>query len=495
MKKLLLFFSLYLMMGLACSGQNFEWAKNAYGTLSVFLTRDNSGNLYTANGGVSKYDPSGILLWHKPMTNFTIKGLAADQSGNLYVTGLFSGTVTLDGFTLTADPGNLNLYLAKLNPAGTTEWISRSHNSAWFSNNISADALTVDAQGNPIIIGRFLDSLKLDSFIFDAPETNQLFLAKYTPSGVCIWAKHLVSGTFNGGDNGPELKADRLGNTYIFGHYIGDSAIFDGFHIYPYHYGSYYGSDLFLAKLDVTGNFLWVKNIGGQGYEESGAMDVDSTGNVYLSAYFDTEVHCDSIILTTSWETFFTAKYSPDGSCIWARKGNTPSFCATNDGYYTSSPSLISKYDGEGALQWTKAVPNAANWGMTAHGNEVYITGNYIPSATFEAFTVSSSTGSNQAYLAKISTTVASIKEEQVKDNFTVSPNPAGSLISITGDLSSQRTKLLVRNASGASIYSEVIEGAGPFSRQINLAAYSKGLYTVELQQGKKRQVKKLVLQ
>lgn len=499
LKKILLVTFCFLFVH--SKAQTFEWAKSCNSSATSFMVRDKGGNFYVAdNQGVAKYNPIGNFIWQQPVTGFGIRGIDVDSIGNLYVTGIFYGTVTLGGFTLTSDPDNNNIYLAKYNPAGIVQWISRSHNSSWTPNNISSDAITVDKQGNPIIIGRFTDSLRLDAFTFKAPETNQVFLAKYSPSGICLWAKHLISDSFDGGYNGPKIKSDKSGNTYISGHFI-NWAIFDSIEIYPH---GNLDQDIFLTKIDASGNFLWAKVLGGNLEEISGPMDVDSIGNTYISGYFSSApTYFGSYTLTTNWDGYFTAKYDTDGNCLWAKYASADVICAANDGYYTNYPDYIRKYDTLGNLQWTKNVTGATNNAMVAVNTDVYITGSYNGSVYFDTCALNST--SNQMYIAKLGNPiiVTNIKEKESNAVFSVYPNPTSRIITINISPTSpkQSFTLKVNNSLGKTVYFENLkEISGSYTKQIDLSALSKGIYLVELQSNTRdnaasKQVTKLVLQ
>jgi hypothetical protein len=501
LKKLLFFTFCFLYVH--TKAQIFEWSKagNSNGVNS--MVRDKPGNIYVGGQFVTKYDPIGNFIWQQNIIAYGVKGIVSDSIGNVYTTGVFGGTLTIDTITLTSDYGYNNMYLAKFNSSGNIQWVKQSH-----SNGFSGtDAITIDKQGNPIIIGRFNDSLRLDSFIFDAPLTSQIFLAKYSPSGVCLWAKNLGSGSFGGGGNGPKIESDKLGNTYISGHYSGDSAQFDNINIIPYHYSNYSGHDIFLAKIDSLGNFLWVKNIGGLGQEVSGPMDVDSLGNIYLSGYFSSApAYFGNYTLTTNFESYFTAKYDTDGNCLWAKYGNENVICAANDGYYTNAPGLITKYDSLGSFQWTKTVSGAVNNAMVANNTDVYITGSFNGSVSFDACALNST--SNQMYIAKLSTPdspiITNLKETENNAIFSVYPNPSRNVVTVSIQSTNPKDifQLKVTNALSQNVYSEAIkEITGSFSKQIDLSMLPKGMYFIELQsnssdsQQMQTEVKKIVLQ
>lgn len=492
-------------LSMACTkAQTFEWAKVGNGSIATRIVRDIAENLYVIdNQGVAKYNPIGNFTWQQNITgtDCVITGIAVDTLNNLYVTGYFGGTIDIGTNILVSEAGgNGNTFLVKYNANGIIQWITRSHSNG----DSDADGITVDKQGNILIIGRFLDSLRLDSFVFQAPLTSQVFLAKYSSSGVCLWAKHLISDSFDGGSNGPKIKSDKLGNTYISGHFI-SYALFDTIHIYAH--GGQYDEDIFLTKIDASGNFLWAKALGGNLQEISGPMDVDSLGNTYISGYFSSApTYFGGYTLTTNWAGYFTAKYDTDGNCHWAKHGNANAICAANDGYYTNAPGLITKYDTLGSLQWTKTVSGASNNAMAAVNTDVYLTGSYTGSVNFDTCALSST--SNQMYIAKLSNPdppiITNLKETENSIIFSVYPNPTGNTVTVSIQSTNHKNSfpLKITNTLSQIVYSETIkEITGSYTKQIDLNSLPKGIYFLELQSNsadapqKKTEVKKIVLQ
>lgn len=496
MRKYLLFISFILLSCFSAYSQIFEWVKVDSASGANGIIHDKVGNLYLINSqGLTKYTSAGNRIWQKIIsgTDFRIVGIVSDTLGNLYATGAFGGTIVIDTISLSSTAGgNSNMFLVKYNANGIFQWIKRS-----ISNGDSGtDALTIDKQGNPIIIGRFIDSLKLDSFVFDAPLTNQIYLAKYSPSGTCLWAKHMISESFNGGYNGPEIKSDGLGNTYISGHFIGNIQ-FDSLSYSPTPLTQW----IFLTKIDSLGNFLWLKIINGSYDEESGPMDVDSMGNVYMSGSFDAPgANFDSYALPTSSASNFTASYDTDGNFRWAKYGNANMLCAATDGYFVNSPGFITKYDSYGTLQWTKTVSGANNNAMTYIQPSVFITGSYTGSVSFDAFSLSNPIA--QLYIAKLSSPLTiNIKETESNADFSVYPNPTGRIVTLEISKFNGKFILKLNNSMGKLVYSEELTiASNQFTKQIDLSNLSKGIYFIEMQSegpqnSAKKQIKKLILQ
>jgi hypothetical protein len=80
----------------------------------------------------------------------------------------------------------------------------------------------------------------------------------------------------------------------------------------------------FITKFSKTGDFLWVRQIGGTGVDEAGPCATDASGNVFVTGFIgSTNVLLGSTLLTNSmphWSSCFLANYDPQGNVLWARQ-------------------------------------------------------------------------------------------------------------------------------------------------------------------------------
>lgn len=112
-----------------------------------------------------------------------------------------------------------------------------------------------------------------------------------------------------------DIVKDAGGNNYIIGKFentltIGNTTLVSS--------GS---SDIFFAKTDPFGNFLWAKKAGGPSEDFGRAITLDNIGNIYISGYFTGDAYFDGISISAyALKDLFIAKYSSANNCIWANK-------------------------------------------------------------------------------------------------------------------------------------------------------------------------------
>ena len=220
-------------------------------------------------------------------------------------------------------------------------------------------------------------------------ETNQgdydAFLTKYDSDGNKQWTQLIGS---DSSDRSQAVAVDSSGYVYISGYTEGD---FDGYtNAGPILDGS---EDAFLTKYDSDGNKQWTKLIGVAGEDESYAVAVDSSDNVYIGG--TTHGALDGETYVNSADAFLT-KYDSDGNRQWTEligtiaseytraidvdsSGNvyisgdvrTDLDGETNQGDYDA---FLIKYDSDGNKQWTELIGSSAddrtNCGITPNNHQ-----------------------------------------------------------------------------------------------------------------------------
>lgn len=278
------------------SDGDIQWAKQAKGgsNLGNDVAIDSLGNIYTtglmsgtsefgnnkfqcnnADIFIAKYRPNKNISWIKKIggNGFDEGGsIAIDKYQNLYSTGEFSDTITFDNITL-AGSSNPSI------PLPTNIYLAKldtSGNTIWAdkyscSNNCWVENMKIDNSQNILICGEFNDTIYIGDKMLVSSESNvqNVFFAKLKANGQLIWIKQKTIG--NPYMYSKSIAIDKEDNYYLIGYYD-KSTIFD--------------SDVFVTKYDSSGNRLWEKHFGGSDLDEGYSIDVSDSGNIFISGAF-----------------------------------------------------------------------------------------------------------------------------------------------------------------------------------------------------------------
>ena len=83
-------------------------------------------------------------------------------------------------------------------------------------------------------------------------------------------------------------------------------------------------ADLYVAKFDPAGNFIWAKEIGGQNSDDSYGVTSDANGNVYVAGSFNGAIDVDpgpgvtTLNSVSGWD-IIVVKLNSSGNFIWGK--------------------------------------------------------------------------------------------------------------------------------------------------------------------------------
>ena len=330
--------------------QDFIWAKQMGGTNSeagTSIAIDGSGNIYTAghfagtvdfdpgvgvsnmtSAGqgdffISKLDASGNFVWAKQFGNtfdeFT-QVIAVDNSGNVFITGNYIGTVDFD-----PGPGVFNLttgggFVSRLNSSGDFVW-------AFMIPVMSSNAIALDLSNNVYITGQFGFSVDMDPGSGTANLTalgaSDIFVAKYSGNGIYFWAKNFGGtdiNTIGSQGSGSSIAVDGSGNVYTTGSFQNTVDFNPDAPVYNL---TAVSDNAFVSKLDNTGAFFWAVQLNTQ---FGNAIAVDGSGNVIITGLLNnTNVDFDPgpgqfLLSTVLGYDVFVWKLSASSGFIWAKQ-------------------------------------------------------------------------------------------------------------------------------------------------------------------------------
>lgn len=141
----------------------------------------------------------------------------------------------------------------------------------------------------------------------------------YTQEYPFVDWKYQTFGTINNLNHAPAAMTIDEDNVYVVGGFFGD-VDFDPSTETQYIINSGVGGNGFVAKYTMAGEVVWVFILD----VVPTAIDVDESGNIYISGYFNDTMDFDpgsgTAILTPVSSDFFIAKYNADGEYQWVIK-------------------------------------------------------------------------------------------------------------------------------------------------------------------------------
>jgi hypothetical protein len=555
------------------------WAKPLNGTTSeggaysASITLDQSGNIYTTgsfsgtvdfdpgagtsdltssvegSGFVLKTDASGNFVWARQIGAAGVS-IAVDGLGNVYTAGNLIGTADFDPgtgvFNLTScEQGDA--FISKLDKDGNFGWAK-----SMFGLNSDAvsmvSSIALDASGNVYTTGGFLATTDFnpgtDTFNFTASGVGNMFISKLDSLGDFVWAKTIGGVSQVAGSWSNSIAIDASGNVYTTGSFS-DTVDFDPgtgiVNLSPLKGGI---NSAFISKLDASGNFVWVKQMGGTDspFLSGNSIVLDVSGNIYTTGIFQDTIDFDpgsaifNLAATASSTDIFVSKYTNSGDFIWAKSmggaghnsgnsialdsfGNvftTGMFQGAGDfdpgeGIFNISQvagsgfvgAYISKLDHLGKYIWANSIEGSTGGTqfsgvscssiVTDAANNVFVTGgSSTPSVSFGAIQLTK-TGSSTGFIARLGDKTTGIEKVVKRDEtFSVFPNPTNGKITINSN--STIGSVEIYNLLGARIPAEIILNKQK-SCEVDLSGKPKGIYLVNIKCGETNGSKKIVLQ
>ncbi|MCX6258077.1 MAG: GEVED domain-containing protein [Bacteroidia bacterium] len=273
-------------------------------------------------------------------------GIAVDGSGNLFVTGAINGTQIFgNGDTLiTSDQ---DAFIFKMNSTGNTIWAKKGGSNGSSNGNDEGMSVCIDASGSPYVTGYFSTIAYFNPNTCASAGSHDIFTVKYNPSnGLVTWLKQAGG---NNQDDAYNITYDNTapGYVYITGAYKSTPAFFGSYSVNSN--GISY--DVFVAKYAVSdGNCQWVINAGGTNDDIGKGIIIDASGNPIITGTYSNPT-CTFGALTplTSFgnSDIFIAKCNSSGTWLWVKSaGGSSTEDATSVGVYSCDIFTTGSYTG-----------------------------------------------------------------------------------------------------------------------------------------------------
>lgn len=251
------------------------------------------------------------------------------------------------------------------------EWANTFGSTEWDEGR----SITTDSQGNVYITGVFTDTVDFDPSnntfnLITQPGVSDVFVSKLNSVGEFVWAISFEGTSYAEGN---DIDIDDQGNVFVTGSFE-DTVDFDpGASVFelvtPGHL------QVFVVKLDNSGLFQWAKSTTSLSGNESNAVFITESNNVYLTGQYsgtvDFDPGIDEFELTAvGGKDAFILKLDENGEFIWAKSIGGALYEGSLDIVCNASEEVIITGYFNGTVDFD---PNVGVFEMNAGSNDIFL--------------------------------------------------------------------------------------------------------------------------
>ena len=246
-----------------------------------YVTEGTVSGQVNSGGGrdivIFKLNTSGTLVWTKQNGTFNSSTneyfpvqLATDVSDNIILSYTLLGSATGGTNVLNGGSGSWDIVIHKFDSTGTKLW-TKQDSTYLTSGGEGNQAVVCDSNKNVIVSYTTTGSTPGST----NPGQTDLAVAKFDASGNLVWVKqqNMINDIYSIGAT--SIAVDAQNAVYIAFLYPGS---------YPGQLSAG-GNEINIAKLDSSGNFIWVgenTEMNATGNDDLPTMRIDSNYNIYL---------------------------------------------------------------------------------------------------------------------------------------------------------------------------------------------------------------------
>ncbi|MCS6905204.1 MAG: fibronectin type III domain-containing protein [Bacteroidia bacterium] len=349
------------------------------GSYQGTLTIDNDSRTITSQGAssdvfIAKFDSDGKLQWLQTAGGNS-EDLGIDlviHEGHLFVVGIYRGTATFGNFQLTSIASRNDVFLARME-ASTGNILNVYTAGGPLDDRVNSIAL--DNSNNQLwLIGDFEATANFGNLALTSGGSRDVFVARFgINTNAFNWAEKAGG---SGIDEGKSIALSPNGSVLLAGSFASNN-----FSLGQFSRSSQGNYDIFLASLNASnGNLNWLITSGGVGNDRAEALAVDPSGNIYITGRFTgTSVPFNG----TSSTVAFASSWAADNQDLF-----------------------LAKYNSSGAIEWVRSTnASGLEYGtsLVADLSGVVVVGAYQGAGTFGSINLTSSSNSEDIFIAKYS--------------------------------------------------------------------------------------------
>jgi hypothetical protein len=172
--------------------------------------------------------------------------------------------------------------------------------------------VAVDGSDNVVVAGGLDGTLNFGGPTFVGAGLSDAFVVKFDPQGNHVWSTSFGD---VGYDAAASVDVNAAGEIAVTGYYEGQIKIG------PATYNSVGTADMFLAKFDAQGNYLWSKSFGSAAYDYPAEVRFDGSGNIILAGFSTGSVNFGGGPLgNAGGDDIVVAKFTAAGNHVWSKR-------------------------------------------------------------------------------------------------------------------------------------------------------------------------------
>lgn len=314
---LILFYFIISFINVQAQSPSIQWQKTLGGTtedvgfiisntsdsgfVSGGVIRSNDGNVTGQHGAwdlwVVKQSKTGVLQWQKAL------GGSRDERGTIVFQTqdggfLVGGTTASNNGNVSGNHGGFDIWIIKLTASGAIQW----QKALGGSNNENLVSLKQNSNGEIFIGGTTYSS---NGNVTGFHGTSDFWVIKLSGTGTLLWQKTL-------GGSGEEI-ANQLQITSDGGCVIAGTTSSVNGDVTDYQGGV---RDYWIVKLSASGTLQWEKTLGGSGDEMRIGIQVTSSGFIIGGRTTSTD---GDVIGNHGFTDLWIVKLNNSGEVLWKK--------------------------------------------------------------------------------------------------------------------------------------------------------------------------------